>query len=139
MERLTTREEHPHGAEGRSRENLTGRYCRGCFEATACVEKLAEYEDAEEDGRLIALQCKPKDEVYCFFLFADGVIQKANVVKIELKKNQFGDKCYFVEPVGRRGCLFKYYDGDFGKTIFLTREAAEQEMLRRNGKPTRNQ
>lgn len=94
------------------------------FEWNRAVKKLGQYEDAEEDGRIIALQCKPKDEVYCFFLFADCEIQKANVVSIELKKNQFGDKCYFVEPVGRRGCLFKYYDSDFGKTIFLTRGAA---------------
>ena len=58
MVRLTTREEYPHGAEGVSKDKLTGRYCRGTFEATACVEKLAEYENAEEDGFLLWLPCK---------------------------------------------------------------------------------
>ncbi len=41
---LTTDEEHPHGAEGVSVDRLTGNYCRGKFEATACVERLHEYE-----------------------------------------------------------------------------------------------
>ena len=57
MVRLTTRERYPHGAEGISKDELTGRYCRGTFEATACVEKLAEYENAEEDGVLLWLPC----------------------------------------------------------------------------------
>ena len=56
MTRLTTREEYPHGAEGVSKDKLTGRYCRGTFEATACVEKLAEYENAEEDGFHVKLE-----------------------------------------------------------------------------------
>ena len=42
---LTTDEEHPHGAEGVSVDRLTGKYCRGKFEATACVERLHEYEE----------------------------------------------------------------------------------------------
>ena len=45
--RLTTKEKYPHGAEGVSKDKLTGKYCRGVFEATACVEKLAEYENAD--------------------------------------------------------------------------------------------
>lgn len=59
--RLTTKEKYPHGAEGVSKDKLTGKYCRGVFEATACVEKLAEYENAEEEGRLAVLPC---DTVY---------------------------------------------------------------------------
>ena len=56
--RLTTKEKYPHGAEGVSKDKLTGKYCRGVFEATACVEKLAEYETAEEEGRLVVLPCE---------------------------------------------------------------------------------
>ena len=52
MRRLTTREKHPHGAEGVSEKKLTGKWCRGKFEATAIVEKLAKYENLEEDGKL---------------------------------------------------------------------------------------
>ena len=59
--RLTTKEKYPHGAEGVSKDKLTGKYCRGVFEATACVEKLAEYENAEEEGRLVVL---PSNQVW---------------------------------------------------------------------------
>ena len=45
MNWLTTVEEYPHGAEGRSADKLTGNWCRGVFEATACVEKLSRYEN----------------------------------------------------------------------------------------------
>lgn len=34
-----------HGAEGRTAESLNGSYCRGEFEATAIVDRLAAYED----------------------------------------------------------------------------------------------
>lgn len=36
MNRLTTNEEYPHGAEGVSEDKLTGKWCRGKFECTAC-------------------------------------------------------------------------------------------------------
>ena len=45
MNRLTTDEEFPHGAEGERADKLTGHWCRGEFEATACVEKLSRYEN----------------------------------------------------------------------------------------------
>ena len=31
-----------------------------------CVKKLAEYETAEEDGRLVVLPCKVGDNLFCF-------------------------------------------------------------------------
>lgn len=62
--RLTTREKYPHGAEGVSEDKLTGRYCRGVFEATACVNKLSEYENAEEDGILVWFPCKAGDRIW---------------------------------------------------------------------------
>ena len=34
-----------HGADGVSESKLTGAYCRGEFEATALVERLAQIED----------------------------------------------------------------------------------------------
>lgn len=53
LKRLTTREAYPHGAEGVSEDKLTGNYCRGIFECTACIERLAQYENDEEDGVLV--------------------------------------------------------------------------------------
>ena len=45
MNRLTTNEEYPHGAEGVSEDRLTGRFCRGKFECTALIERLSKYEN----------------------------------------------------------------------------------------------
>ena len=46
MKRLTTHIcGHAHGAEGLRDDNLTGNYCRGEFEATAIVDRLAAIED----------------------------------------------------------------------------------------------
>lgn len=46
MERLTKYIcDRAHGAEGVSAEKLTGAYCRGKFEATALVERLAAIEN----------------------------------------------------------------------------------------------
>ena len=52
MKRLTIRVNgFAHGVEGRSEDKLTGKYCRGSFEATACIDRLAAYGDAEEKVR----------------------------------------------------------------------------------------
>lgn len=80
MERLTKYIcERAHGSEGVSSEKLAGAYCRGKFEATAIVERLAVIEDilgdeydlnrlrdlvqADRDGRCVVLQVKPGEKV----------------------------------------------------------------------------
>ena len=74
MDRLTTSEEYPHGAEGKSVDRLTGHYCRGEFEATACVEKLSRYEDTElepeeimemKERNKVQKMYKPNPNIYC--------------------------------------------------------------------------
>lgn len=70
MNRLTTVEEYPHGAEGKNVAKLTGYWCRGVFEATACVEKLARYENTglepeelQELDRLYLEKCQEVTEL----------------------------------------------------------------------------
>ena len=97
----------------------------------SAIDKLADYEDAEEEGRFVRLLCKPGDTVY---LLHEGIC-KAEIAKVEFKKSAMVGKLYFAEPVGRRGSLYRYCDSDFGVVIFLTREAAEQRKaeLERGG------
>lgn len=90
MDRLTKMiNGRPHGAEGVSADKLTGKYCRGEFEATAIVERLSFYEALDEAcmeregmdllgavsrlghystlveaGRLVILPCKQGDIVW---------------------------------------------------------------------------
>ena len=83
--RLTTNEKYPHGAEGVSEDKLTGKYCRGVFEATACVEKLAEYESAEEEGRLVVLPC---NTVYFIWNKSSGIshVRAKSILDLSLRE-----------------------------------------------------
>ena len=127
--RLTTKEKYPHGAEGVSKDNLTGKYCRGVFEATACVEKLAEYENAEEEGRLVVLPCKVGDVLY---KPTRSFISEYKIRFIEVSSCN----CLFlhtnvIKGINDTGELFK--EDDIGKIVFLTREEAEKALKEMEG------
>ena len=90
-----------------------------------CVKKLAEYENAEEEGRLVVLLCKVGDTVY---VIEDSHIEVFEVNKIELNHKVFGNATYYLEKPSRRGCLYKYYDSEFGDKWFVDREEAEKAL-----------
>lgn len=96
------------------------------------IDKLADYEDLEEQGRLIKLPCKVGDTVW---------------------DNDFGRPCaytitafsfgeceeYICEPVTTKEVVFYYAnssgsitgsfaESEIGKTVFLTKSEAEQKL-----------
>ena len=71
--------------------------------------KLAEYENAEEEGRLVVLPCRIGDFVY----------------KIIYQRDNFDDRPYRIVTEGR--FRLDMID-DIEKTIFLTREEAEKAL-----------
>src|SRR5699024_1871825 len=95
--------------------------------AEKAKEKLAEYENAEEEGRLVVLPCKPWDKVYALFII--DVIDKKPIYKI------FQTKVTKI-TIDRFRVLFSFetldqnkYNSErtmeaFGETVFLTREEA---------------
>lgn len=87
------------------------------------LEKLADYEDLEEQGLLVRLPCKVGTEVFCYFP-GDSHYTKCQIKKIEICQSIFGNICYFAESVAQRGRCCRYYDNEFGKFLFLTREEA---------------
>lgn len=89
------------------------------------IDKLAEYETAEEEGRLVVLLCKVGDTVY---VIEDSHIEVFEVNKIELNHKVFGNATYYLEKPSRRGCLYKYYDSEFGDKWFVDREEAEKAL-----------
>lgn len=133
MERLTERiNGHAHGAEGVSANRLTGNYCRGKFEATACVEKLAEYEDLEEQGKLLKLPCAVGDTVYSI---------KSRYTKCSAHNEEFDKyKClccrsecdskkkYFVREQKVSMVWIVLHKELIGKDFFLTIEEAEAAL-----------
>lgn len=93
----------------------------------SAIEKLATYEDLEEQGLFARLPCKVGTEVFVIF---PGInhYAKCQIKKIEIKPNIFEKICYFIEPVVRRGQYLKYFNNEFGETIFLTREEAKKKL-----------
>lgn len=91
------------------------------------ADKWQEYKDLEEQGLLVRLSCKVGTEVFVI-LPREGHYIKCQIKKIEISPTVFGKIHYFVEPVAQRGCSFRYFDNEFGKTIFLTRAEAEKKL-----------
>lgn len=108
----------------------------GLIQVGHAVDKLAEYEDLEEQSRLLKLPCAVGDEFYCIWRNkGQNPIQKMQVKKIETHERK--GIVIQMEFVRNRGCLFKFYEDDFGKTVFLTGEEAEaalKELERGKGK-----
>lgn len=105
MERLT--ESNPSWID----DELWERACEpDCEEIDAVYRKLKEYEDLEEQGRLIKLPCKVGDDVYY-------ILGIPNEMPCTINK-----------------CTFKLSDiNKIGKTLFLTKLEAEEKLKELRG------
>lgn len=113
MDRLTRRDD----GGGISVENLP-----------AALERLADYEDAEADGRLVLLPCKVGDTVYV--IGKCGIVECA-VEKIEIsmrRELKTGTAYTLRDAAGNVGDI---YEADFGETFFTTRAEAEAALKAR--------
>ena len=134
MERLTKRDEFGNAdIIGVDSEDLQLNLSFDEFnKVTVALNKLADYEDLEEQGLLLKPKCKPGDTVYVF-LPRDNHFTVGQISKIENKPTIYGKMCYFIESVAHRGCLYRYFEYDFGKTVFLTQVEAEEALKRMEG------
>lgn len=84
--------------------------CNNCEIMTSICEKLGEYEDLEEQGRLVKLPCKVGTAIYYIL----GIPNET--------------------PCTIDNCTFKLSDiNKIGKTLFLTREKAEERLKELRG------
>lgn len=98
---------------------------RKCGYISDALKKLADYEDLEEQGRLIKLPCKIGTEVYDITWW-DNVQEKV-VVKGKVY-------CRTVHKHKVTKLPFTYSDIDnFGKTVFLTKAEAEAKLKELRG------
>ena len=98
-----------------------------CEEGYCAIDKLAAYEDAQEQGLLLRLPCKVGDTLYCITPYVKEPIITTHVLQINIKQffnekiivridvmDKMGESCYFLD--------------DIGKKIFLSREEAEAKL-----------
>ena len=94
------------------------------------IDKLYEYEQLEEQGLLLKLPCKVGDTVWEVDegILSDDVIEpiKCKVTYILIKSAIHID----VEVIEGHGVgsTYTFELDDFGKTVFLTKEEAEQKL-----------
>lgn len=90
---------------------------------TKAYYKLQEYEDLEEQGRLIKLPCKVGDTVYGMSM---GKIIRLTVNEISIFRIK-GEKIINVKCQSNDE-FRNYVERDFGKTVFLIKSEAEAKL-----------
>ena len=120
MERLT--ESNPSWID----DELCERACEpDCEEIDAVYRKLKEYEDLEEQGRLIKLPCKVGDTVYAIgFNNNKPIIYESVVLRILITEKEI----VFNVKVDEFEINSQLKQSMFGKTVFLTKAEAEQKL-----------
>ena len=102
-----------------------------------CVKKLAEYETAEDEGRLVVLPCKNwLDTVFgeqeLFYGIDMDYIEKPIREITVHNEERFtwydGWKTLVLEGVDENGLDWEFAPEEIGKTVFLTYEEAEKAL-----------
>ena len=131
MERLTEKIGNTNCVKGCGSNCKYGfRHCRtedweNCKTIDDVIDKLAEYEGLEEQGRLVKLPCKVGDTVY---------VKMASYCKTHYAEAEVMDFAHFISCGFCAVVTSKYFDkqnipfSEFGKTVFLTKSEAEQKL-----------
>lgn len=96
---------------------------RKCKYISDALEKLADYEGLEEQGRLIKLPCKVGDTIYGLH---KAMVCELDTETIGISKMPSGEILYLIDG-------WELDKGDFGKTVFLTKSEAEAKLKELRG------
>lgn len=99
-------------------KNGSGELMEAFEMAFDALQKQAEYEDMEEQGRLVVLPCKVGDLLWGIRWF--GVNAKVQQAPVTVMR--------FLDDMTLSITLGKVCSGEYGKGVFLTREEAEQAL-----------
>ncbi len=99
-----------------------------CEEIDAIYRKLKDYEDLEEQGRLIKLPCKLGDTVY---VPTRDFVSELRIVHITVSKNN--TFFHWTLNTGIYPNLDGFSGNNIGKTVFLTKSEAEAKLKELRG------
>lgn len=98
-----------------------------CNIAVKKIRKAKEYEDLEEQGRLLKLPCAVGDIVYVINN-KNNTVSEEKVYDIQYRGEKYKKGQRIFMNIG----ALAYFEMDFGKTVFLTKEEAEQAIGKEN-------
>lgn len=105
-----------------------------CEEGYCAMEKLADYEDSEEQGLLLRLPCKVGDNIFLDFAGFGKDIDEFTVKDFHLDCFEDGETILFCDYESNDSTLSGQIDVmEFGKSVFLTREEAEAKLAEMEG------
>ena len=130
MERLTEKIGNTNCVKGCGSNCKYGfQHCRtedweNCKTIDDVIDKLAEYEDLEEQGLLLRLSCKVGDTIWYIDEDDNDYPIKLEIDTISIDDNK--NIWYYAndDVYGK----FGFIDSDFGKIAFLTKAEAEQKL-----------
>ena len=122
-------------------------FCKNCIEHSnceaecnainICIKKLAEYETAEDKGRLVVLPCKnwldivfgEQELFYGIDMdYIENPIREITVHNEERFTWYDGWKTVVLKGVDENGLDWEFAPEEIGKTVFLTYEEAEKAL-----------
>ena len=140
MERLTEKIGNTNCVKGCGSNCKYGfQHCRtedweNCKTIDDVIDKLAEYEDLEEQGRLIKLPCKVGDKIFIDFAGFGKDIDKFTVKDFHLDCFEDGETILFCDYESNDKTLSgQICVTEFGKTVFLTKAEAEAKLKELRG------
>lgn len=106
---------------------------RKCLYIKDALEKLADYEDLEEQGRLIKLSCNRGDKIYFIksaFSMAHFPIEAkiTSICGVDCDNDVMYSSITEYNKIDRR-----FKSSDIGKTVFLTKSEAEAKLKELRG------
>lgn len=93
------------------------------------IDKLAYYEDLEEQGRLVKLPCKVRDIIYVVTPGCETV-KECKVITVNYSNTTTSGNVFYIETLPTTGsrAVIGFYNKDIGKTVFFTKSEAETKL-----------
>ncbi len=114
-----------------SQIGLLAIFYRNLWAMAELREKLKEYEDLEEQGRLVKLPCKVGDTVYVNGVLGCDEAERYRVIRVDYHSTLgTGRNEFYIEALlcADPDSSIAFYDNQFDKTVFLTKSEAEAKL-----------